>query len=53
MWRRLLRRVHLEHGGEHDLFVWTGTLYEHVAGSTPSRTPGGDSWTAADFKISG
>jgi hypothetical protein len=33
MWRRLLRVVHPDSGaGDHDLFIWTGALYEHVAG---------------------
>jgi hypothetical protein len=32
MWRLLLRCVHPDQGGEHDLFIWTQALYEHVAG---------------------
>jgi hypothetical protein len=33
MWRRLLRVVRPDSGaGDHDLFIWTGALYEHVAG---------------------
>jgi hypothetical protein len=32
MWRRLLRHVHPDTGGEHELFVWCRALYEHVAG---------------------
>ncbi len=32
MWRRLLRSVHPDAGGDHDLFIWTDALREHVAG---------------------
>jgi hypothetical protein len=32
MWRRLLRVVHPDTGGEHDLFIWTSALQEHVVG---------------------
>jgi hypothetical protein len=34
MWRKLLRVVHPDSSaaGDHDLFIWTGALYEHVAG---------------------
>jgi hypothetical protein len=32
MWRRLIRRVHPDHGGDQDLFIWTTALHEHVAG---------------------
>jgi hypothetical protein len=34
MWRRLLRLVHPDGSGDHDLFIWTQALYEHVAGDT-------------------
>jgi hypothetical protein len=34
MWRRLLFCVHPDRGGEHELFIWTQALYEHVAGDT-------------------
>jgi hypothetical protein len=33
MWRRLLRRVHPDGGGDHDLFIWSKSLYEHVSGN--------------------
>lgn len=32
MWRRLLARTHPDHGGDHDLFVWTMRLREQVVG---------------------
>jgi hypothetical protein len=32
MWRRLLSLVHPDRGGDHDVFIWTRELYEHVAG---------------------
>jgi hypothetical protein len=32
MWRRLLRIVHPDTGGAHDLFIWVNALHEHVAG---------------------
>ena len=32
MWRRLLRRVHPDHGGDSELFVWARALFEYVAG---------------------
>jgi hypothetical protein len=31
MWRRLLRRVHPDAGGDGELFVWVRELQEHVA----------------------
>lgn len=31
-WRKLLRVVHPDHSGDHDLFVWVTALREHVAG---------------------
>src|SRR5215207_5291584 len=32
MWRRLLRHVHPDQGGDHDLFIWTNSIMELVAG---------------------
>jgi hypothetical protein len=32
MWRRLLRLAHPDGAGSHDLFIWTRSIYEHVAG---------------------
>src|SRR5215203_6410159 len=32
MWRRLLRSVHPDAGGTHELFVWVRELQEHVTG---------------------
>src|SRR5215211_1598373 len=32
MWKRLLRHVHPDAGGDGDLFVWVRELQEHVAG---------------------
>jgi hypothetical protein len=32
MWRALLLRVHPDHGGTEELFVWVSALKEHVAG---------------------
>jgi hypothetical protein len=37
MWRRLFARVHPDAGGEHELFVWVSSLFEHVAGDAPDR----------------
>jgi hypothetical protein len=34
MWRRLLRRVHPDHGGDGDLFIWAKHLFDHVAGDS-------------------
>jgi len=39
MWRRLLRVVHPDTYGEHDLFIWAGALFEHVAGDAPEEAP--------------
>ncbi len=39
MWRRLLARTHPDHGGEHDLFIWTRALQEHVAADAISPPP--------------
>jgi hypothetical protein len=32
MWRRLFKRCHPDHGGEHALFIWVHALYDHVRG---------------------
>ncbi len=32
MWRRLLSRAHPDAGGDHELFIWTGTLRDAVCG---------------------
>ncbi len=34
MWKRLLARAHPDHGGDHDLFVWTMQLREQVRPGT-------------------
>jgi hypothetical protein len=39
MWRRLLRRSHPDTGGDHDLFIWTQALHEHVAGDHIEEPP--------------
>jgi hypothetical protein len=39
MWRRLLRLVHPDTYGDHDLFIWTRAVYEHVAGDAPEEAP--------------
>jgi hypothetical protein len=39
MWRRLFLRVHPDHGGSADLFVWSKRLYEHVSGDRIEETP--------------
>jgi hypothetical protein len=33
MWRRLLKCVHPDRGGDHDLFIWSRALYQHVSGN--------------------
>ncbi len=51
MWRRLLALAHPDRAGDHDLFIWTHALREHVAGDLPDppiyenprRTTTGDS----------
>jgi hypothetical protein len=30
MWRRLLARTHPDVGGAHELFIWTGSVRDHV-----------------------
>lgn len=32
LWRRLLSRAHPDAGGDHDLFIWTGTVKDAVCG---------------------
>jgi hypothetical protein len=32
MWRRLLARTHPDAGGDHELFIWTGTIRDAVCG---------------------
>jgi hypothetical protein len=32
MWRKLLAKVHPDAGGEHELFIWTSSVKDHVAG---------------------
>jgi hypothetical protein len=39
MWRRLLRRVHLDQEDDPDLFAWVGALREHVACDGPELVP--------------
>jgi hypothetical protein len=39
MWRRLLRVVHPDTGGDHDLFIWAGALFDHVAGDALEEAP--------------
>ena len=43
MWRKLIRVVHPDTGGEPDQFIWTKALYEYVWGlrgrATPRETP--------------
>ena len=42
MWRKLLSRVHPDAGGEHELFIWTRAVQEHVLalGSFAGEDPG-------------
>jgi len=39
MWRRLLRHVHPDTGGDAELFVWVRNLQEHVAGDSIEEAP--------------
>jgi len=32
LWRRLLARTHPDAGGDHELFIWTGTIRDAVCG---------------------
>jgi hypothetical protein len=34
MWKRVLRRCHPDTGGDHSLFIWVRSVFEHVAGAT-------------------
>ncbi len=34
MWRKLLARAHPDAGGNHELFIWVGSVKEHVLKST-------------------
>jgi hypothetical protein len=38
-WRLLLRRAHPDTGGSHDLFLWTQSVREYVAGDAPEEPP--------------
>ncbi len=56
MWRRLLRSVHPDAGGDHDLFIWADALREHVAGDhvdppRPEYTPPRRSTTNASPRV--
>jgi hypothetical protein len=41
MWRRLLKCVHPDSsaGGDHDLFIWSRALFEHVSGNQLEEPP--------------
>lgn len=39
LWKRLIARTHPDAGGDHDLFIWTTALYEHVAGDGVEPLP--------------
>jgi hypothetical protein len=39
MWRQLLKLTHPDGSGSHDLFIWTRSLYEYVAGDAPEEAP--------------
>jgi hypothetical protein len=41
MWRRLKAKVHPDGGGDHELFIWTGSVEEAVCGSQaqPHESP--------------
>ena len=39
MWRRLLRHVHPDTGGDEELFVWCRYLQEHVTGAVVEEAP--------------
>jgi hypothetical protein len=38
-WKRLLRRVHPDGGGDDDLFIWVSALHDHVAGNAIEPLP--------------
>jgi hypothetical protein len=56
MWRRLVARTHPDAGGNHDLFIWTGTVKDAVCGgqlqveskSKPSEHPSRQQETSTD-----
>lgn len=35
MWRKLLARTHPDAGGDHELFIWAGSVREHVCADEP------------------
>ena len=37
LWRRALARAHPDAGGQHDLFIWLGSVRDHVLGSLPGE----------------
>jgi hypothetical protein len=39
MWRRLLARTHPDAGGNHELFIWTGTIRDAVCGGELQGEP--------------
>ena len=39
MWRCLLRRCHPDAGRDHDLFIWSKMLFEHVSGVGLEEAP--------------
>lgn len=39
MWRKLLARTHPDAGGEHELFIWTRELQDHVLALGPGEAP--------------
>ncbi len=39
MWRRLLARTHPDAGGDHELFIWTGTIRDAVCGLQVQSRP--------------
>jgi hypothetical protein len=39
MWRRLLARTHPDAGGDHELFIWAGSLKDHVCNGTVTPRP--------------
>jgi hypothetical protein len=39
MWRKVLKRVHPDAGGDHDLFIWISSLKESVSNAQLSPPP--------------
>jgi hypothetical protein len=39
MWRKLLARTHPDAGGDHELFIWTGTIRDAVCGLQVQSRP--------------